>query len=175
MTERVLIETAEAAKAAGLRYVSDAKPGIRCKQYGDGFRYIDPKGVEITDEKTLDRIRKLAIPPAYTDVWISPNPDGHLQATGRDARNRKQYRYHANWHALRGENKFERMQACDKHVKVEGASIHFTFTGKSGVKHDISTKDRKLAQIVKRAISPALSCSNTLTKAASGVMSRPTT
>ena len=204
-----LVASEEAAKAAGLRYVSDTKPGIRRERRGDDFVYLDPKGNEISDEQTLERIRKLAIPPAYTDVWICPQPNGHIQATGRDAKNRKQYRYHAKWHELRGENKFERMQSFgvalpiireqvdhdlalpglprekvlatvvrllettlirvgndeyaksnksyglttmrDKHVTIEGSAVRFSFTGKSGVKHEISIKDRKLAQVVKRS------------------------
>ncbi|HET7422908.1 MAG TPA: hypothetical protein VFJ92_05050, partial [Gemmatimonadales bacterium] len=84
----------ESAASAGLRYVTDSAPGIRRKRAGSGFTYVGPDGRRITDEKALERIRKLAIPPAYTDVWICPAPNGHLQATGRDARGRKQYRYH---------------------------------------------------------------------------------
>lgn len=199
----------EIAKEAGLRYVSDTKPGIRRERRGDTFVYFDPKGNEISDEKTLERIRKLAIPPAYTDVWISPHANGHIQATGRDARGRKQYRYHATWREVRDETKYERMMAFgralphirervdhdlslpglprekvlatvvkllettlirvgndeyarsnksyglttmrDKHVKIEGSEVRFSFTGKSGVQHEISVKDRKLAQIVKRS------------------------
>ena len=101
----------EAAAAAGLRYVSDSAPGIRRKRAGTGFTYLGPDGRRIADEKTLERIRKLAIPPAYTDVWICPSPTGHLQATGRDARGRKQYRYHPRWREVRDETKFARMVA----------------------------------------------------------------
>lgn len=99
------------AREAGLHYVSDEKPGIRRVARGKGFVYIGPKEDVIRDEEQLSRIRKLAIPPAWTDVWICPNPNGHLQATGRDDRGRKQYRYHANWNAVRGETKFSRMMA----------------------------------------------------------------
>src|SRR6185312_13547669 len=95
-----------AAKAAGLRYVSDELPGIRRERKGNEFRYIAADGREVTDEATLKRIRSLAIPPAYTDVWICPRANGHLQATGRDARGRKQYRYHARWRAVRDETKY---------------------------------------------------------------------
>jgi DNA topoisomerase-1 len=98
-----------AAKAAGLRYVHDDRPGIRREQAGDGFRYLDAKGEPVEDEATLKRIRSLAIPPAWTDVWICPQANGHLQATGRDARGRKQYRYHPKWREVRDEVKYERM------------------------------------------------------------------
>jgi DNA topoisomerase I len=101
----------ESAAEAGLRYVSDAGPGIRRKRSGTGFTYVGADGKRITDEKTLERIRKLAIPPAYTDVWICPSPNGHIQATGRDARARKQYRYHPRWREVRDETKFGRMVA----------------------------------------------------------------
>jgi len=107
----VHIEPTEAAKAAGLRYVSDAGPGIRRVKRGAHFAFIAPSGKPIRDEAEIKRIRTLTIPPAYTDVWISPDPKGHLQATGRDARGRKQYRYHRLWREVRDENKFERMVA----------------------------------------------------------------
>jgi len=98
-----------AARAAHLRYVSDRRPGIRRTRDGEGFAFHDADGSLITDEKTLDRIRKLAIPPAYTDVWICRDPRGHLQAVGRDARGRKQYRYHARWREVRDEAKYGKM------------------------------------------------------------------
>ncbi|XYJ12349.1 DNA topoisomerase IB [Telluria sp. B2] len=98
-----------AAKAAGLRYVTDHKPGIRRERDGEGFRYIDAKGEPVEDEATLKRIKALVIPPAWTDVWICPQANGHLQATGRDAKGRKQYRYHAKWRNVRDEVKYERM------------------------------------------------------------------
>jgi DNA topoisomerase-1 len=99
----------EAAKAAGLRYVTDAKPGITRERDGEHFRYLDPHGEVVTDEATLARIKSLVIPPAWTDVWICAQANGHLQATGRDARQRKQYRYHPRWRSVRDEVKFERM------------------------------------------------------------------
>jgi len=99
------------AASAGLRYVSDRLPGIRRKRSGAGFTYVDASGKTIRDRKELERIRKLAIPPAWEDVWICPNPSGHLQATGRDARGRKQYRYHARWREVRDEAKYDRMPA----------------------------------------------------------------
>jgi len=96
-------------RAAGLRYVSDEQPGIARQRRGKGFGYLDAKGLRITDEEILARIRALAIPPAYVDVWICTNPNGHLQATGRDARARKQYRYHERWRAMRDHGKFDRV------------------------------------------------------------------
>jgi len=98
-----------AAKAAGLRYVHDDRPGIRREAVRDGFRYLDAHGEPVGDDATLKRIRSLAIPPAWTDVWICPQANGHLQATGRDARGRKQYRYHPKWREVRDEVKYERM------------------------------------------------------------------
>src|SRR6476661_4317566 len=99
----------ESAQAAGLRYVSDATPGIHRRRAGRGFSYVAPDGRPLRDQATLARIKSLAIPPAYTDVWICPVPNGHLQATGRDARGRKQYRYHPRWREVRDETKFGRM------------------------------------------------------------------
>jgi len=100
---------ADAARSAGLRYVSDAMPGLRRKRSGKHFAYLDPAGKTIRDEDVLSRIRSLAIPPAYEDVWISPSPNGHIQATGRDARGRKQYRYHPKWREVRDETKYGRL------------------------------------------------------------------
>jgi len=99
----------ESAQAAGLRYVTDAKPGIRRIRCGKGFRYTAPGGSTIHDEDTLRRIRSLVIPPAWSGVWICPAPNGHLQATGRDARGRKQSRYHPRWREVRDETKYERL------------------------------------------------------------------
>jgi DNA topoisomerase I len=107
----VVSDPVESAQAAGLRYVSDTQPGIRRKKSGKGFPYIGPDGKTIRESKELARIRSLAIPPAYTDVWICPSPNGHIQATGRDARGRKQYRYHPKWREVRDETKFGRMLA----------------------------------------------------------------
>ena len=89
------------AKAAGLRYVRDHEPGIRRVKSGKAFRYVKPDGSPVRDEPTLRRIRSLVIPPAWTDVWICATDDGHLQAVGRDARGRKQYRYHASYRRQR--------------------------------------------------------------------------
>jgi DNA topoisomerase-1 len=97
------------AKEAGLRYVSDAQPGIQRKKSGRGFSYVDAGGKRVRDAETLARIRSLVIPPAWTNVWICADPRGHLQATGRDARGRKQSRYHPRWRAARDQTKYERM------------------------------------------------------------------
>ena len=102
-------EMIEAAKDAGLRYTTDDRPGIRRHRAGRGFRYVARDGDGVKDEDDLRRIRKLAIPPAWTEVWISTDPRGHLQATGRDAKGRKQYRYHERFREIRDETKYERM------------------------------------------------------------------
>ena len=99
------------ARLAGLRYVMDSKPGIRRQRRGKGFSYLDPAGQPLRDPRERRRIAALAIPPAWTQVWICPLANGHLQATGRDARGRKQYRYHPDWRAVRDETKFGRMVA----------------------------------------------------------------
>jgi DNA topoisomerase-1 len=98
-------------RAVGLVYVSDDRPGIRRLRHGQGFSYRDADGRAIRDATETQRIRALAIPPAYVDVWIFANPRGHLQATGRDARGRKQYRYHPRWRELRDHGKFDRVLA----------------------------------------------------------------
>jgi len=97
------------AKAAGLRYVTDAKPGICRKRAGRHFTYVGPDGVRVRDPRELQRIRSLAIPPAWTEVWICPSAHGHIQATGRDAKGRKQYRYHPRWREVQDETKYDRM------------------------------------------------------------------
>jgi DNA topoisomerase I len=94
---------------AGLRYVSDDEPGLTRVRAGRGFGYRDRRGRRITSETTLSRIKALAIPPAWTDVWICADPKGHLQAVGRDARGRKQYRYHDGWRAQQEQEKYERL------------------------------------------------------------------
>ncbi|MFE1601404.1 DNA topoisomerase IB [Methylobacterium sp. ID0610] len=103
------VDTREAAREVGLRYVSDEEPGYRRKRNGRGFRYIDPQGRPVTDEAVLKRIKALAIPPAYTDVWICRHANGHIQATGRDDRGRKQYRYHTHFREARESTKFAHM------------------------------------------------------------------
>ena len=109
-TPEVITDPIRSSKLAGLRYVADVKPGITRKRWRKGFRYFDVNGVVIKDEDVLGRIKSLAIPPAWTDVWICPNANGHLQATGRDAKHRKQSRYHPRWREVRDENKYERMK-----------------------------------------------------------------
>ena len=109
MEASTIVDPQLSAREAGLRYVDVATPGITRHRAGKGFSYRDSDGNRITDRKTRDRIASLAIPPAWTDVWICPNEDGHIQATGRDLKNRKQYRYHPKWHEVRDETKYERM------------------------------------------------------------------
>jgi DNA topoisomerase-1 len=196
------------AKQAGLRYVTDRAAGIRRRRAGRFFSYRDANDGKITDPATLARIRKLAIPPAWSDVWICKSANGHLQATGIDVKGRKQYRYHANWRALRDETKYNRMIAFgralpairarvardldrdamprekilatvvrllettlirignreyarenasfglttlrNRHVAVEGDTIHFEFRAKSGKLRRLDLKDRKMARLVKR-------------------------
>jgi DNA topoisomerase-1 len=195
-----------AASDAGLVYVTGSAPGIRRVREGDGFAYVHPNGSKVKDKKTLERIRSLAIPPAYEKVWICANPEGHLQATGIDARGRKQYRYHPRFREVREESKFcklvefaqvlpairERVDKdmalpgmprdkvlaavvyllekslirvgndeyartnkhyglttmLNRHARVSGVNIRFTFMGKSGIKHEIEVHDRRLAKIV---------------------------
>jgi DNA topoisomerase-1 len=202
------IEPHEAAAMGGLVYVQDQEPGIRREHTAAGFRYFTPTGRKLTAEAELTRIRKLSIPPAWTEVWICPLPNGHLQATGRDAKGRKQYRYHQRWREVRDETKYERtlafalglpaLRECvsrdlalpglprakvlativrlletthirvgnaeyardnksyglttmrDRHVKIQGSTIEFTFRGKSGIRHTIDLRDKKLAKIVER-------------------------
>src|SRR6266446_2395410 len=111
---KIVTDAIEVAEDAGLRYVSDDQPGYTRKAQGDDFEYFDAEGKPIRDEQRLLRIRRLAIPPAYTDVWICPSANGHIQATGRDARRRKQYRYHERWREVRDENKYDRMVVFGK-------------------------------------------------------------
>jgi DNA topoisomerase-1 len=202
------VNPVESAKAARLRYVTDEMPGIRREKRGEHFVYVAPDGSKIDDEDELARIKALAVPPAYTDVWICPLANGHIQATARDARGRKQYRYHKRWRETRDENKYERMlsfaQALpkirkrvesdlslpglprekvlativqllettairvgndeyakdnnsyglttlrNKHAKVNGATVRFAFRGKSGVRHALDLRDRRLAKIVRQ-------------------------
>lgn len=104
-----VLQGPEEASAVGLVYVHDTDPGLRRRKAGKDFDYADADGRKIGDARTLDRIAKLVIPPAWTDVWICPDPCGHIQATGRDARGRKQYIYHPGWRAHRDESKYGRM------------------------------------------------------------------
>ncbi|HET7725694.1 MAG TPA: hypothetical protein VFK54_00065 [Candidatus Limnocylindrales bacterium] len=200
--------SADAARDAGLRYSSDDRPGITRRRAGRGFSYRAPDGSVIRDRATLRRIRALAIPPAWTDVWICPDPAGHLQATGRDARGRKQHRYHARFREAREAAKFSRLLEFaralpqirervdadlskpglprekvlaavvrllelslirvgneeyarlnrsfglttlrDRHARIEGTQVRFRFTGKSGRRHEVTLRDRRLARVVAR-------------------------
>jgi DNA topoisomerase-1 len=107
----VTADPVASAHEAGLRYVTDERPGITRKKQGEGFAYLDPAGKPVKDSATLARIRSLVIPPAWTDVWICPHDNGHLQVTGRDARHRKQYRYHPRWTEVRDEAKYGKLIA----------------------------------------------------------------
>jgi DNA topoisomerase-1 len=202
------VDPLAAAQAVGLRYTLDDIPGIRRQRRGRGWQYLNPDGSPIYDAIEIARIKAIVIPPAWTDVWINPSPRGHLQATGRDTRGRKQYRYHLKWRAFRDETKFSRLvifgQALpslreqvthdlglpglprnkalaavvrlldeslirvgneeyarqngsyglttlrDEHVTISGATMHFTFRGKSGTQQQIDVRDRRLARIVSR-------------------------
>jgi DNA topoisomerase-1 len=133
----------QTAREAGLRYVSDRMPGIRRVRRGKHFSYVAADGTPIRDEAELQRIRSLAVPPAYEDVWISPHPLGHLQATGIDARGRKQYRYHPKWREVRDETKYHRMLAFAK------ALPRIRETVSAQLKLPGLTRERVLAAIVR--------------------------
>jgi DNA topoisomerase-1 len=120
---QTILDPRDAAEAADLSYVSDECPGIRRKKSGRGFTYLHPDGAGVTDPRVLGRIRSLAVPPAWTDVWICPFADGHIQATGRDARGRKQYRYHPLFRELRESTKFEHMVAFAEALPVIRAKV----------------------------------------------------
>src|SRR5436190_4767340 len=116
----VVADSIEAAEEAGLQYVNDDRPGYSRKAKGKDFEYFDTDGKAIRDEQRLLRIKRLAIPPAWSEVWICPSPNGHIQATGRDARRRKQYRYHDRWREMRDANKYERLASFGKALpKIE--------------------------------------------------------
>src|SRR5690242_13929803 len=115
-------EPVTTARAAGLIYATDARPGIRRQRSGKGFRYVGPDGQAIHDRETLARIKSLVIPPAWTDVWICPSPRGHIQVTGRDAKGRKQYRYHPRWREVRDDTKYSRTMAFGQalpHIRAQ--------------------------------------------------------
>jgi DNA topoisomerase I len=107
--EAIVVDPKEAAESIGLRYVSDEQPGICRAKAGKGFRYLNPDGMPVTDKQALQRIRSTVIPPAWTEVWICRSANGHIQATGRDARGRKQYRYHPSFREIRESGKYEHM------------------------------------------------------------------
>ena len=206
--ERIGRDPRTTAKAAGLCYVSDSSPGYTRRRSGRGFAYYDADGGLVTDRELLLRFKKLVIPPAYTQVWISPKENGHLQFTGIDAAGRKQYRYHPQWSRIRNQSKYHRLQTfaahlpairqrldkdlgrpdldhtkvvalvvrlmeltsirvgneaykklygsfglttlMDRHVKIDGSKLNFTFKGKKGVLHNIALQSRKLARLVKQ-------------------------
>jgi DNA topoisomerase I len=133
-----MIDPTASARAAGLRYVSDETLGIRRERQGDTFHYFDKQGREIDNEKELQRFKSLGIPPAWTDVWICPQPNGHIQATGRDAKGRKQYRYHPRWRATRDETKYE-------HVIAFGRALPEI---RARVAHDLRRRDLSRAKVL---------------------------
>ena len=108
---QVIVDPKDAAELAGLRYISDARPGVRRKKVGSGFTYTRADGLKVTEPHVLKRIKVLAVPPAWTEVWICPFTDGHIQATGRDAKGRKQYRYHHRFREVRDSVKYEHVVA----------------------------------------------------------------
>ena len=110
-TVETIVDPKDAGESADLRYVSDARPGIRRKKAGTGFAYTRPDGLKLTEKDVLKRIKTLAIPPALTEVWRCPFADGHVQATGRDAKGRKQYRYHPRFREVRESTKYEHVVA----------------------------------------------------------------
>ncbi|MBS1500821.1 MAG: DNA topoisomerase IB [Bacteroidetes bacterium] len=121
--EKIAQDPKIAAKAAGLRYVSDSMPGYTRKKSGSGFSFYDPDGQLVKDKELLHRFNRLVIPPAYTNVWISPYENGHLQFTGVDAAGRKQYRYHPEWSKLRNQSKYYRMQLFAEHLPAIRAQV----------------------------------------------------
>ena len=209
-TDAIKLEPEEIARLAHLRYYTDNRPGWtrQASKTDGGFDFFDTRGERVTDEDEIKRIRSLAIPPAYTDVWICPSKNGHLQATGRDTKGRKQYRYHPRWRETADANKYGRVMAFaaalpglrkrieadmgkpglprekvlatvvkllettlirvgneeyaktnkhyglttlrNRHVKVEGGHLEFTFRGKSGIDHSIELQNPRLARVVQR-------------------------
>lgn len=131
-----------AAELASLTYVSDTEPGIRRKKAGKGFSYTLPNGSKLSDKTTIERINKLAIPPAYSDVWIAADPDAHIQATGRDDKGRKQYRYHERWAAVRDEAKYGNLIGFAMALPTLRARIESDLSGRG------LGRDRVLASIV---------------------------
>jgi DNA topoisomerase-1 len=137
------LDALASARAAHLRYVDDTGPGFRRVRHGKGFRYRDEHGRPLRDAAHLERIRRLVIPPAWTDVWICPGPSGHIQATGRDARGRKQYRYHARWREVRDETKYERMVAFAEALPRIRAAVEEALRAPS------FTREKVLAAVVR--------------------------
>jgi DNA topoisomerase-1 len=121
---QTIVDPKDAAQSVGLRYVSDARPGIRRRKTGTGFTYTRADGSKLSDPDVLKRIKALVIPPAWADVWISPFADGHLQATGRDAKGRKQYRYHALFREVRESTKYEHVVAFADELPAIRKKVH---------------------------------------------------
>jgi DNA topoisomerase I len=138
-----LVTSPAELRAAHLTYVSDLDPGIRRRKAGHGFNYLDAQGRPVSDEVILDRIRKLAIPPAWTEVWIAPTERGHIQATGRDAKGRKQYRYHERWREVRDGGKYDRLIAFGRVLPKLRAQV----------KHDLARRglprEKVLAAVIR--------------------------
>jgi DNA topoisomerase I len=132
-----------AVRTVGLRYVTDASPGITRTRAGKGFAYRGPDGELIKERAVMTRIKSLAVPPAWTAVWICPLPNGHLQASGRDARQRKQYRYHPQWRALRDGAKYDRMLAFARALPKIRARVAADMAGRG------LSRERVLATIVR--------------------------
>ena len=126
---RAAVDPRRAARVADLAYVTDAVPGIRRVRSGRGFRYVGPDGRPLQAPRERERIRRLVVPPAWRDVWIGPDPHGHIQAIGRDARGRRQYRYHPRWRQLRDEAKFSRMVAFGRALPAIRARVDAALSG----------------------------------------------
>ena len=141
-TDDNIVDPRDAAESAGLVYVTDTDPGIGRRKAGKGWVYRQPDGSRIADRARIDALNALAIPPAYTDVWICPDPDGHLQATGRDARGRKQYRYHPRFREVRDGTKYEHMISFAKALPGIRARVD------ADMKRRGLTRDKVLATVV---------------------------
>ena len=137
----MLKSASEDAGTTPLVYVTGAEAGIRRGRRGRGFCYLMPDGTPVKEEKILARIRALAIPPAYTDVWICNDPCGHIQATGRDRKGRKQYRYHKDWHGEQDASKFQRLAAFGRSLpKLPGQDL-FQYLDEEGQMRDVTSAD----------------------------------
>lgn len=141
--ELIISDPEEIAEGAGLKYVTDNTPGFQRRINGKGFIYIDKSGSKVTNEKLLKRFESLVIPPAWTDVWICPVSNGHIQATGRDAKGRKQYRYHPKWNEFTNENKFVKIVQFGKKLPEIRLRIEEDFRTR------LLIKEKVLALIVK--------------------------
>jgi DNA topoisomerase-1 len=121
--DAAIVDPRDAAKMAGLRYVADSQPGIRRKKSGTGFCYVQPDGSKVVDKTVLDRIRSVVIPPAWSDVWICRFANGPIQATGRDAKRRKQYRYHPQFREIRESTEFEHMMTFARVLPIVRTNV----------------------------------------------------